>query len=250
VSGRRRGLPLEVPQQVTDYYSSERAIAHGPWAASDCRQVISRWFDWGLIDCIAISWATKVRSDEVVHYEYDADWRARAIENGQHLVLAREDAGALLNDPSTWRTEGIGAGVMLCKSDEAAGLSFDDWFGKLAGLPDHLIFEDLPVGASEGEQQRTLTEPREVLISRAWVRAVENAAAEGLPIRCPVNGDTDLNIDWATATSETATAESIDDIVCLIDPGTDAPPFPFGRHRLRCAGCGAEQYLVVTRRPT
>jgi hypothetical protein len=101
----------------------------------------ARWFDCGLIDCIALSWATKVRSDEVVHYEYDADWRARATEDGQYLVLARDDAGALLSDPSTWRADGIGAGVMLCESNQADGLSFDAWFGKLAGLPDQLIYE-------------------------------------------------------------------------------------------------------------
>jgi len=240
----------ELTEQVTDYYNSERTTTHGPWPASDCLQVISRWFDCGLIDCIAISWATKVRSDEVVYYEHDADWRARATENGQHLVLAREDAGTLLSDPSTWRPDGIGAGVMLCQSDEADGLSFDDWFGKLAGLPDRLIYEHLPDGASDGEPQRTLTEPGEVLTSRLWVRAIENAATDGLPILCPVNRDAYLNIDWETATSEIATAESIEDIICFIDRGktTRRHSFPFGRHRLRCPGCGAERYLVVTRR--
>jgi hypothetical protein len=111
----------ELTQQVTDYYGGERTLAHGPWQAADCQQVLGRWFDCGLIDCIAVSWATKARSDEVVRYEYDADWRTRATENGQHLVLARDDAGGLLKDPSAWRADGIGAGVMLCESDQAAG---------------------------------------------------------------------------------------------------------------------------------
>jgi len=149
-------------QQVTDYYDTERTIAHGPWQAADCQQVLAAWFDCGLIDCIALSWATKVRSDEVVHYEYDADWRTRATEDGQHLVLARDDAAALLSDPSTWRADGIGAGVMLCESDQANGLSFDAWFGKLADLPDHLIYEHPLDGVSDGEAQKTLAQPEEV----------------------------------------------------------------------------------------
>ncbi len=113
----------EFPQQLTDYYGADSTITHGPWRAADCQQVLARWFDCGLIDCIAISWATKVRSDEVVHYEYDAAWRTKATEHGQHLILARDDAGALLSDPGTWRPDGIGAGVMLCESDQADGLS-------------------------------------------------------------------------------------------------------------------------------
>lgn len=140
----------ELPQGSTDYYGGERTVAHGPWRAADCQQVVARWFDCGLIDCIAALWANKVRPDEVVHYEYDADWRARAIEQGQYLVLARDDAGALLGDPGTWRSEGIGAGVMLCESDEADDLSFNAWFGKLAGLPDQLIYERALDEVSDG----------------------------------------------------------------------------------------------------
>ena len=130
----------EFPQQVTHYYGSESTVVHGPWQPADCRQILTRWFDCGLIDCIATSWATKVRSDEVVHYEYDAAWRKGTTEHGQYLILAHDDAGALLSDPSTWNADGDGGGVMLCASDEADGLSFDAWFGKLAGLPDHLIY--------------------------------------------------------------------------------------------------------------
>jgi hypothetical protein len=163
----------DLTQQITDYHGSDRTIVHGPWQAADCQQILTRWFDCGLIDCIATSWATKVRSDEVVHYEYDADWRTRATEHGQHLILAHDDAGALLSDPSSWHADGDGGGVMLCASDQADGLSFDAWFGKLAGLPEHLRGH-----AGRGQ------------------------------------------------------------------------PFPLGRHRPWCPGCGAERYLVVMHRPT
>src|SRR5258706_1371682 len=71
----------ELTQLVAGYYDSQRAIAHGPWQAADCQQILARWFDCGLIDCIALSWATRVRSDEVLHYEYDADLRTRATED-------------------------------------------------------------------------------------------------------------------------------------------------------------------------
>jgi hypothetical protein len=135
-------------QQVTDYHGSEGTVVHGPWQAADCRQILIRWFDCGLIDCIATSWATTVGSGEVVHYEYDADWRTRATEHGQHLILAPDDAGALLSDPSTWQVDGDGSGVMVCASDQADGLSFDAWFGKLAGLPDHLIYAQPGDGAA------------------------------------------------------------------------------------------------------
>jgi hypothetical protein len=238
-------------QQVTDYYDTERTIAHGPWQAADCQQVLARWFDCGLIDCIALSWATKVRSDEVVHYEYDADWRTRATEDGQYLVLARDDAGALLSDPSTWRADGIGAGVMLCESDQADGLSFDAWFSKLAGLPDHLIYEHPLDGVSDGEVQKTLAEPEEVLTAGLWISAIEHAATDGLPVLCPINRDAYLAFDWEPIDRETATSESIEDVFCFVDPSKIGPgqPFPFGRHRLWCPGCGAQQYLVVTRSP-
>jgi hypothetical protein len=146
----------------------------------------TRWFDDRLIDCIAISWATKVRSTEVVHYEYDADWRTRATAHGQHLVLARDDAGALLSDSSTWRADGDGADVILCESDQAAGLSFDAWFGKLEGLPDHLIYEQPLDGVADGKAPPTLPEPEEVLTSRLWTQAMEHAATDGLPLLCPI----------------------------------------------------------------
>ncbi len=244
----------ELTQQVTDYHGGDKTTVHGPWLAVDCQQVLGRWFACGLIDCIAVSWATKVRSDEVVHYEYDADWRARATEVGQHLVLAREDAGVLLSNPSTWRTYGIGAGVMVCESDQAGGLSFDAWFDKLAGLPDHLIYAhglDMEE-VSAGESHKAVTEPDDGLLVRLWTRAIEQAAADGLPLLCPVNLDADLAFDWGPAQGETATSESMEDIVCFVDRGevTRGQPFPFGRHRLWCHGCGAEQYLVVTRSPS
>ena len=129
----------EVPQAMTDYHGSGQRITHGPWNPNDCVQILVRWFERNLLDCIATSWATLVRSDEVVRYEYDAAWRARATEVGQHLVLAREDAGALLRDPSTWRKAGVGAGVMLCRTDASDGMSFEEWCDALSGLPESLI---------------------------------------------------------------------------------------------------------------
>jgi hypothetical protein len=239
----------ELRQQVKDYYDSERTVVHGPWQAADCQQVLARWFDCGLIDCVAVAWATKVRSDEVVHYEYDVDWRTRATVDGQYLVLARDDAGALLSDPSTWRADGSGAGVMLCESEQAEGLSFDGWFGKLAGLPAHLIYEEPRDEVSDGKAEKTLAEPEEVLTSRLWTRAIEHALTDGLPILCPVNRDGFLAFDWEPTSAETATSKSIEDVVCFVDRGKVGreQPFPFGRHRLWCPGCGAERYLVVTR---
>jgi hypothetical protein len=141
-------LLWQLTEQVTDY-DAETTVVHGPWQAADCQQILARWLDRGLINCIAAAWATKVRSGEVVQYEYDADWRTRATQDGQHLVLARDDAAALLGDPSTWRVNGVGAGVMLCESPQAYELPFDDWFGELAGLPDDLIYQHRRDGISE-----------------------------------------------------------------------------------------------------
>jgi hypothetical protein len=61
---------------------------------------------------------------------------------------------------------------MLCESDQAAGLSFDDWFGKLAGLPDHLIYKQRVDEVADREVSQTLTESEAVLTSRLWTRAV------------------------------------------------------------------------------
>ncbi|MDG6106822.1 hypothetical protein Daura_29670 [Dactylosporangium aurantiacum] len=130
---------------ITDYRGGA-AVSYGPWAAEDCRLVLLRWFDRGLLDCVATRRATTVGTGEVVHYEYEADWRDRATVHGQHLILARDDAGALLRDPGTWRTDGVGAGVMLCRSDDSDGWSFDDWFAALAGLPDELLYGNPAAG--------------------------------------------------------------------------------------------------------
>jgi hypothetical protein len=132
----------ELTKQVTDYHGGGKTVVHGPWQAGDCKRILLRWFDRGLVDCIAVTWATTKGSGEIVHYEYSASWRSRATEAGQYLTLDREDARALLGYPATGdHLEGVGAGVMLRESEAAEGLSFDDWFGALAGLPEDLIHE-------------------------------------------------------------------------------------------------------------
>jgi hypothetical protein len=83
-----------------------------------------------------------VGSGDGPEVEHSANWRSRATEVGHYLILDREDARALLSDPATWDREGAGAGVMLCESDKAAGLPFDDWFDALAGLPENMICEE------------------------------------------------------------------------------------------------------------
>ena len=70
----------DLTTQVTDYYGGGRKVVHGPWQAGDCQRVLLRWFDSGLIDCIAIAWATAKGSREVINYEYDASWRSRATD--------------------------------------------------------------------------------------------------------------------------------------------------------------------------
>ena len=131
----------EVTHQVTDHYGGGKTVVHEPWQAEDCQRILLRWFDAGFVDCIAVAWATTKGSGEIVHYEYDASWRARATAVGQHLILDHEDARALSSDSETWDREGDGPGVMLCESDKAEGLSFDDWFDALAGLPENMIRE-------------------------------------------------------------------------------------------------------------
>jgi hypothetical protein len=126
----------ELIEQVTDYYGGGKKVVHGPWQAEDCQRVLLRWFDSQLIDCIAVAWVTTKGSREIVRCEYNASWRSRATERGQFLILNREDARALLSDPATWDRQGAGAGVMLCESDAAEGLLFDDWLDALVGLPE------------------------------------------------------------------------------------------------------------------
>lgn len=131
----------ELTKQITDYHGGGKTVVHGPRQAADCQRILLRWFDRGLVDCIAAAWATTKSTGEIVHYEYSASWRSRATEAGQYLTLDRQDARALLGDTATWDPEGIGAGVMLCESQGAGGLSFDEWFDTLAGLPENLIHD-------------------------------------------------------------------------------------------------------------
>ena len=127
---------------MTDYYGGGKEVVHGPWQAGDCRRFLLRWLDSGLVDCIAVAWATTMGSCEIIRYEYNASWRSRATERDGFLILDREDARALLSDTATWDREGAGAGVMVCQSDAAGGLPFDDWLDALAGLPEDLICEE------------------------------------------------------------------------------------------------------------
>lgn len=131
----------EITQQMTDYYGGGKTVVHGPWQVGDCQRILLRWFDCGLVDCIADAGVTTGGSGEIVYYEHNASWRSRATEVGQHLILDRQDVRALLSDPATWDRVGAGSGVMLCPSDKAEGLSFDDWFAALAGLPESMIRE-------------------------------------------------------------------------------------------------------------
>ena len=241
----------QLTEQVTDYDGAETTVVRGPWQAGDCQQVLTRWLDCGLINSIATSWATKVRSDEVVHFEYDADWATRTTQDSQHLVLARDDARALLSDPSTWRADGVGAGVMLCESRQAHELPFDDWFDKLAGLPDHLIYQRSRDEVSDGEAQETLAEPESVVTAGLWHSAMKLVATGDLPVLCPVNRDAYLAVDWEPAYGQTATGKSIEDVFFFVNPGKieTGQPIPFGRHRFWCPGCAAQRYLVVTRKP-
>jgi hypothetical protein len=92
----------ELTEQMTDCYDGGKTVVHGPWQADDCRQVLLRWFDRGLLDCIAYNWGTAAGTGEIVHYQYQASWRSRASDVGEHLILHRQDAPALLGDP--WPT--------------------------------------------------------------------------------------------------------------------------------------------------
>lgn len=132
----------ELTEQITDYYGGGKKVVHGPWQAGDCQRVLLRWLDSGLIDCIAAAWDTTKGSREIIHDEYNASWQSPATERGQFLILEREDARALLSDPATWDRQSAGAGVMLCESDAAEGLSFDDWVDALVGLAEDLICEE------------------------------------------------------------------------------------------------------------
>jgi hypothetical protein len=140
---------------------------------------------------------------------------------------------------------------MLCEAHQARELPFDDWFGKLAGLPDHLIYERPREEVSSGVAHKMFAEPEQVATAQLWGSAIEQAATGDLPVLCPVNRDAYLAIDGESADGETATGKSIEDLFFFVNQGKIRPeqPFPFGRHRFWCPGCGAERYLVVTRRP-
>lgn len=231
----------QLAEEVADCY----------WQASDCQQILIRWLDCGLINCIATAWATKVRSDEVVEYKYDLDWATRATQEGQHLVLARDDAAALLNDPSTWHADGAGAGVMLCESRHAHELPFDDWFNKLTGLPDHVIYQHPRDEDIRRQGPVNVAEPEQVVTARLWQSAMQQAVTGDLPVLCPINRDAHLAFDWEPAMGETATGRSIEDVFFFVNPGKieQELPLSFGRHRLWCPRCGAQRHLVVTRKP-
>jgi hypothetical protein len=62
-----------------------------------------------------------------------------------------------------------------------------------------------------------------------WIDAAKRAVAgDAGPIRCPENADADLAVTWL--------------------PASEADPEGRGEYRLRCPDCGAESYLLVSRR--
>lgn len=112
----------EVPLGSTDLLPSG-PVVHGPWEASECAFVLSRWLERG--------WLELYLPDHLGLWDMEpaeAEWFARtvalSVPGGRFHVLAVEDARKLLAEPTRWSLEHPDGHV--CISFTTAGLNIDD----------------------------------------------------------------------------------------------------------------------------
>ena len=109
----------EVTHGTVDLLGADRRIVHGPWSAEECQAVLIPWHATGWVELIAdieLPWSVAL-----------ADWQSRALRDGRHLVLSKDDAVALLSDSARWVLGTADAHVRLCPTDEGEAYEYPEW---------------------------------------------------------------------------------------------------------------------------
>ncbi|MGZ5370866.1 hypothetical protein [Aeromicrobium sp.] len=115
----------EVTSQVVDHLGDDNQVVHGPWTPAECQPILSQWLDASWLELIA-------DLDPPPSDSNPAGWHARATVSGEYLVLAAEDARALLAEPDRWRVGAADGNVMLCRTEEGDRHDYAEW-AALAG---------------------------------------------------------------------------------------------------------------------
>ena len=120
-----QGALYEVTHEVRDLRGEAPDVVHGPWLPSECQAALIPWHQAGWLDLVA--------DENPPHSLAAAEWRRRARREGAYVVLAAEDARALLHDPSRWTINSADGHVMLSLNEEGARHDYSEW---LALVPD------------------------------------------------------------------------------------------------------------------
>jgi hypothetical protein len=93
--------------------------------------------------------------------------------------------------------------------------------------------------------------PADAALEERWMTAIRAIAAQTRDVRCPVNDDGVLVVQWAPTGPELVRTGSLSDTACFVKatPWWRSQKLPFGRHRVQCPACGGARYLVVMRDP-
>lgn len=95
-------------------------VVHGPWPASACSDVLSRWLRHSWIELYLPGPPDRWNLPE-------AEWRVRASRTGSSLFLAHHDAVDLLGDPSRWTLNSEDGHVALSLASAALNVNESEW---------------------------------------------------------------------------------------------------------------------------
>jgi len=111
----------EITRGTTDLLGAGRRVVHGPWSAEECQSVLLPWHSDG--------WLELISDADPTWSPTSAAWQVHAIRHGAFLVLPREDASRLLNDPARWVLGTADGPGMLCGTDEGDSHTYSKWLG-------------------------------------------------------------------------------------------------------------------------
>lgn len=116
----REEAPLhEFPLGAVDDLGAGRTVVHGPWSAEECQSILIPWLKAG--------WIELTTDVEPPWSLTSAEWRLRATQQGEFLVLSADDAAKLLNEPERWVLGTADGHAMLSPTHQGQAHGYAEW---------------------------------------------------------------------------------------------------------------------------